>query len=109
MNYGTSKTMQEVVSQLRDGGAEALLELFELHIAVGELVLNFRLLSAVASEIAIDCSELASAPELATSERLRELAKGAAKTSDVIDGQAKALFEIQRGLDAWNIAKPGSG
>lgn len=107
MNYGTSKTMREVVSHLRRTAAEAMLELFELHIAVNEVVLNFQVLSAVASELAAESNELAGTPELATAERLRELASAAAKTSDVVTGQCKAIAEIQRGIDGWNITRPG--
>lgn len=107
MTYTNCKTMKEVVSQLREGSAEALLELFELHVALGEVMLNAQVLSAVATEIASEITQLADAPELASSQRLRELAKAAAKTSEVVDGQSRALAEMQRGLDAWSIAPPG--
>lgn len=107
MTYTHCKTMKEVVSHLREGPAEALLELFELHVTVGELMLNAQVLAAVATEIATEISQLAETPELASSDRLRELAKAATKTSEVVDGQSRALAEIQRGLDAWNITRPG--
>ena len=107
MNQIDCKTMKEVVSQLRNGAAEALIELFELHISVGELMLNAQVLSAVARELATEFMQLADAPVLTSIERLQEVAKAAAKTSEVVDGQYRALGEIQRGLDAWNITRPG--
>lgn len=107
MDLTKIKTMKEVVSQLREGASEALFELFELHVAVGELVLNAQVLSAVAKELATESGQIADRPELALSERLRDLAKAATKTSEVIDGQTRALGELQRGLDAWNIAGTG--
>ena len=109
MTYTNCKTMKEVVAQLREGPAEALLDLFELHVALGELVLNAQVLSAVATEIATEITQLASAPELASSERLHELAKAATKTSEVMDCQSRTLSKVQRGLEAWNIAAPDPG
>lgn len=107
MDQSNWKTMKDVVSYLREVAAGALLELFELHIAMGELTFNAQVLSATAAAIAEEINQLADAPELASRERLRELAKAASKTSEVVDAQAKAFAEIQRGLDAWNIAQPG--
>lgn len=107
MTYVDCKKMKDVVSQLRQGAAEALLELFELHIAVGELALNVQVLSALAVEVAAECTELAEAPEPGSRERLRELASAATKMKDATTGQRLAFEQIQRGLDAWDIARPG--
>ena len=107
MTHSKPKTMKEVVAQLREDAAEALLEVFELHIAVGELAQNAQILSAVIAEFAAEAAKLADAPEFASGEHLRELAKAAAKTSDVVNGQATALAQIQHGLDAWDITQPG--
>ncbi len=107
MNHVEGKTMREVVAQLRAGAAEALLELFELHIALGELVLNAQVLSAVTAEVAEEMGRFAGEAEPTSRERLQEVAKVASKASGVAELQAKALSEIQRGLEGWNITHPG--
>jgi hypothetical protein len=107
MNHSTCKTMKEVVSQLREGAAEALLELFELHIAMGEVTDNAQVLSAAAERIAEEIAELAKAPEFSSSGRLRELAAFAVKTREIVEGQSKTFAEIQRNVDAWHIAPSG--
>ncbi|HKY34649.1 MAG TPA: hypothetical protein VJN18_01810 [Polyangiaceae bacterium] len=107
MDHANCKTMKEVVAQLRAGASEALLELFELHVAVGEVTFNTQVLSAAAVEVATEAMQLADAPESASRERLRELAKVATQMSEVVSGQSRAFDQIQRGLDAWEIAPPG--
>jgi methyl-accepting chemotaxis protein len=107
MTYTNHKKMKDVVSQLRAGAAEALLELFELHIAVGELAVNLQVLSAVAVEVATECTQLADGSESVSRERLLELANAATKMKEATNGQLLAFEQMQRGLDAWNIVPPG--
>ena len=98
---------KDVVSQLRAGAAEALLKLFELHIAVGEIALNVQVLAAATAEIATESAQLAGAPESASSERLLDLASATTKMKAATNGHRLAFEQIQRDLDAWNIVPPG--
>lgn len=99
--------MKEVVSQLREGSAEALLELFELHVAMAELGGNVQVLSAAAEAIAAEITLLADAPNLASRERLRGLANAATKASAVMAGQARGVSDLLGVIDAWGIVQPG--
>jgi hypothetical protein len=99
--------MRSVVALLRENGAEALAELFELHIAISELTLNAHVLVAVAVELAKQTTEISASLECPPREQLQEVAKAAAKVSEVLDGQTKVLDQIQRGLDSWSITQAG--
>lgn len=104
VDHTHGKTMKAVVAQLRECAPEALLDLLELHVAVGELAFNLQLVSAVATELASELAEVAGARALVSGARLQEVAKVAAKTSEIVDRQSQAIAEIQRRLDTWNIA-----
>jgi hypothetical protein len=97
-----TETMQAVVARLRQEGAAALLDFFELHVAIGELVFAAQSLSAAVREIAEESAQLASTPGLASLGRLRALADYARTTSSTAEAQSVALGEIKRGLDGWN-------
>jgi hypothetical protein len=97
------KTMKEVVARLREDGVEALLEIFELDVAVGELTLSALGLAARLSEVAGELDQLAGSPPLASPARLRSLADSTRKASDGAQAQASILLELKHGLDAWSI------
>jgi hypothetical protein len=95
--------MKEVVARLREDSVEALLEVFELDVAVGELVLAAQTLAALANDLAGEAAQLADTPLLASSARLRSLADGARRASETAQTQAGSLLQLKYGLDAWNI------
>ena len=97
------KMMKDVVARLREESVGALLELFELDVAVGEMTLSASRLSAGFREVAAETALLADAPALASPKRLRNLADYARNLSANADAQAAALAELARGLTAWSI------
>lgn len=98
-----NKTMKDVVAALRRESAGALLELFELDVAVGELVLINQRLCANLRELAEDADQLAKAPGLVSPARLVALAATASSTSATAVDQTTAFDELKRGLAAWSI------
>lgn len=99
-----SKSMKDVVVELRRESVGALLELFELDVAVGELGLGAHSLNAAIRELAEETQQLAKAPGLASPARLQALAAYASSVSTNADAQKMALAELKRGLAAWCIA-----
>lgn len=99
------KTMKAVVAELREHSVGALLELFELSVAVGETTLNAQRLSAAMREIAAEAVQLAeaSATPSASARRLQWLAEFARTTSTTAEVHASALVELKRGLAVWGI------
>lgn len=96
-----TKTMRDVVAELRQHSVGALLELFELDVAIGEMVLNAQLLSAAMREFVAEIEQLASAE--ASTIRLQALAKYARSATQTAEGQATALEQLKGGIDAWGI------
>ena len=99
-----NKTMKDVVAELREQSVGALLDLFELDFAVGELALAAQRLSAAVREIAAEAAQLANAPAATSPDRHQALAEYASNVSNTADAQAAALAELKRGLAGWNIA-----
>ncbi len=97
------QSMKAVVATLRQENAPALLDLLELHVAVGEMELGAQSLSAALRELAGESAQLAASPALPPSARLHALADYARSASSTAEAQAAALKEIRRGLDAWNL------
>lgn len=98
-----TSTMREVVAELREHSVGALLELFELDVAVGEMAFNARLLSAAMREFVAEIEQVASAQ--APAGRMQALAKYARSAAQTAEGQATALEQLKGGLDAWGIVK----
>ena len=98
-----NKTMKEVVAELRHHSVGALLELFELSVAVGETTLTAQRVSAAVREIAAEAAQLAGASTDASARRLQWLAEFARTTSTSAEVQASALVELKRGLAEWGI------
>lgn len=101
MMTNQAKTMRDVVAELRQHSVGALLELFEIDVAIGEVTLNARLLSAAMREFLAEIEQVASGG--APSDRLQALAKYARSATQMADGQARALEELKGGFDAWGI------
>ncbi len=99
-----SKSMKDVVAELRRESVGALLELYELHVAVGEMTVSARGLYAAVRELAEEAKQLAQTPGLASPGRLQALASYASTASTKAESQAIALVELGRGLAAWSIA-----
>jgi len=99
-----SKSMKDVVVELRQESVGALLELFELDFAVGEIALSALSLRAAARELAEEAEQLAKTPGVASPARLQALASYASRASTTAEAQATALAELKRGLAAWSIA-----
>lgn len=97
------KTMKDVVVDLRRDAVSALLELFELDVAIGEVRVGAHSLAAALHEIAAETLHLAETPSLTTETRLRALAEHASNASRTADTQANALAELSKGLKAWSI------
>jgi hypothetical protein len=98
------KTMKEVVAELRERSVDALLELFELHVAVGEVALAAQTLAAGATEIAAETTALADSPQLVSPERLQNLAIFSRKVSYTAEAQLSAIDQLRQGLTGWEIA-----
>jgi hypothetical protein len=96
-----TRTMRDVVSELREHSVGALLELFELDVAIGEVALNARLVSATMREFLAQIEQVASAE--APPGRLEVLAKYVRSATQMTDGQAIALERLKAALDAWGL------
>ena len=96
--------MKDVVAELRRESVGALLELYELDVAVGEITLSARGLCAAVRELAEEAQQLAKTPGLASPARFQALALYAGSASMTAEAQATALVELRRGLAAWSIA-----
>ena len=96
-----SKTMREVVAEVREHSVGALLELVELDVAVGEVVLNAQLLSAAMREFSAEIEQLGR--EEMPAARLQALANYARSATQTAEGQVNALKQVKSGLDAWGI------
>ena len=99
-----SKTMKEVVAELRRESVSALLEIYELDVAVGELTLTAHQLRAAVRELAEEAQELAKTPGLASPGKLEAFALYARGASITAESQALALAELKQGLAAWSIS-----
>jgi hypothetical protein len=98
------KSMRDVVAELRRESVGALLELYELDVAVGEITVSARGLYAALRELAEETAQLAGTPGLVSPGRLRALASQASNVSSKAESQALALVELGRGIAAWSIA-----
>lgn len=98
------KSMKDVVAELRRDSVGALVELFELDVAVGEIALNAHGLAAAVRELAAEAKQLATTPGVPSPARLQALASYASSASTTAESQAMALAELRRGLAAWRIA-----
>jgi hypothetical protein len=97
------KTMKEVVAEMREESVGALLELFELHIAVGEIALATQSLTARVHELAAETAALADSPQLASPDRLRKLAIFARKVCGTAEAELTAIDQLKQGLATWDI------
>jgi hypothetical protein len=93
--------MKDVVVELRRGSVGALLEIYEVTVAVGEVALSAHQLHAAVRELAEDVQQLGKSPGVASPGRLQALALYA---SSAAEAQATTLVDLKRGLDAWSIA-----
>jgi hypothetical protein len=97
------KTMNEVVAELRQESVGALLELFELHVAVGEIALATQTLAAGVRELAAETAALADSPQLASPDRLGNLATFARKVCGTAEAELTAIDQLRQGLATWDI------
>jgi hypothetical protein len=97
-------SMKDVVAVLRRDAVGCLLELYELDVAVGELVVSGSGLRAALQELAGEARQLADLTGAVPSERLRALTTYAVSASSNGDAHARALQDLERGLNAWSIA-----
>jgi hypothetical protein len=96
--------MEDVVRDLREHSVGALLELFELHVAFGEVLLTAQALAPAFREIAFEMDCLAEDPSAATPLRLEKIKTRVSQLADIADAHLGALREIKAGLDAWKLA-----
>lgn len=102
------KGMKDVVAELRRESVAALLELFELDVALGEITLSAQSVSASLEEMAEQAQQLALTPGLVSPQRLEVLAAAAKVASSLASSQLAALTELKRELDRWAIAQTPS-
>lgn len=98
------KTMKDVVAELRRGSVGALLELFELDVALGEVTLAAQSVAAAVQQMADEAQGLVRAPQLATGERLETLATCAKVASTITRAQLAALTELRSEVAGWGIS-----
>ncbi|HXK20417.1 MAG TPA: hypothetical protein VNG33_21555 [Polyangiaceae bacterium] len=91
------------MAELREHSVGALLELFELSVAVGETTLNAQRVCAAVRELAAEAAQLAEASSSVPARRLQGLAEFARTTATTAELQASALVELKLGLADWGI------
>lgn len=103
MRMGT-RTMRQVVEQLRGENAEAFLELVEFEYAMAEVGRNLELLATSVRELHARAAVLAREQDGPGVQTLVEAAATAADRAEQISG---ALAEFARGLRGWGISESG--
>ena len=98
------KTMKAVVADLRRDSVGALLELFELDVALGEVTLAAQSVAAAVDEIAEEAQALVTTPHLGPAQRLETPAACAKVASSLARSQFAALTELRRGVAGWGIS-----
>lgn len=100
---GSSNSMKDVVAELRRDPTGALLDLFELDVAVGELALSGAALCVAVRELAREARHMAESSGALAPDKLVAFAASASNTSASAEAHARALAEVQRGLSEWSI------
>src|SRR5262245_41916992 len=97
------RTMREVVAELRNDNAEALLELYEFEYAMSEVHRNLEALASALRELEPSVAQLADAKlSTDTAQHVVQHASFAARRAEQI---AAAFREFCRGLTGWGITE----